>query len=155
MNKSPPELHIVQGTRGVNQGKPLPEKIKSRIPKAEWLDNPKAWDKDKFIEETAEYLYQVYGIGSAQDRHVLAMLADHISTYVLCAEAIRQKSLITAYNNGKTLGPNPYLAIRDRALPRIISLMNELGLTPRSRLNGNRDDATPLGDLLLGPQVKR
>jgi phage terminase small subunit len=137
-NKLPPELHLVHGTKGMNQGVTLPEKVKMRIPKPYWLDDPNTWSETRFIRETAEYLYNVYGIGSDQDSHVLGMLANQITTYVECQKVImaQRNAPIVEYNNGKTVGANPYIGLRDRALVRIISLMNELGLTPRSRLQG-------------------
>ena len=39
----------------------------------------------------------------------------------------------------------------DKTLGRIISVMNELGLTPRSRLNSRSIDSAELGDLMTGP----
>ena len=154
-NKLPPELHIVNGTKGVNQGTTLPEKVKMRIPKAYWLENPKDWNEDRFIKDTAEYLYNVYGIGSEQDSHVLAMLANQITTYIECQKQIlsQNNAPIITYNNGKTVGANPYINLRNNTLVRVISLMNELGLTPRSRLQGSTagSEESGLGALMAGP----
>ena len=133
-NKLPPELHIINGTKQRVETQTLPESIKERIPEAEWVSNPDNWSKTKFIEETSEFLFQVYGIGSAQDRHTLAMLADQIDTYVLCNKALAVEPLVIEYNGGKTFGPNPNFAIRKECLKSIIALMNELGLTPKGRL---------------------
>tara|TARA_R110000868_G_scaffold99595_1_gene274022 strand:+ start:36 stop:506 length:471 start_codon:yes stop_codon:yes gene_type:complete len=152
MNKLPPELHIVHGTKGKNQGVALPEKIKMRIPKAYWLSDSESWNEDKFIEETADYLFKVYGIGSEQDQHILAMLANQISIYIKCLHGINETGIITEYNNGKTLGPSPYISLMDKILQRIVTLMNELGLTPRGRLQKvSTDTQVDLGDLMAGP----
>lgn len=153
MNKKPPELHAIDGTKS-RAGKvaEMPTSIKQRIPKAYWVDNPDAWDRNRFIAETADFLFTVYGIGNAQDQHALAMLADQIELYVQCCKGIRNKGLITKYNEGKTLGPNPYISIRDKALKSCIQLMNELGLTPRSRLAaGKTEDDSPMAKFLQGP----
>jgi len=150
-NKLPPELHIVHGTQGKNMGTILPEKIKQRIPKAYWLTNPSAWNEDRFIEETAEYLYAVYGIGSEQDQHTLSFLATQITLYIQCLVNVKENGIVTEYNNGKTLGPSPYMALMDKLLQRIIVLMNELGLTPRGRLAKTSTDDSSLGDLMAGP----
>jgi len=153
MNKKPPELHLVDGTTP-RKGMPasLPDTLKKRIPKAEWVDNPEAWDKSKFIEETSEFLYDVYGIGNNQDKHTLAMLADHIDTYVQCTRAIKKGGIVTSFNNGQTIGPNPYLTVRNKTMTLIIQLMNELGLTPRSRLSaGKSEDESPVAQFLRGP----
>lgn len=153
MNKKPPELHIVDGTTP-RKGMPasLPDTIKKRIPKAEWVDDPLSWDKGKFIEETADFLFEVYGIGNDQDKHTLAMLADHIDTYVQCTRAIKKGGIITTFNNGQTVGPNPYLSVRNKTMTLIIQLMNELGLTPRSRLSAGKTEAdSPVAQFLKGP----
>lgn len=154
MNKKPPELHLIDGTtpRG-EKAVLLPTSIRRRIPKAEWMDNPDAWDKEKFIEETSAFLFEVYGIGNDQDKHVLSMLADHIDTYVHCTRSIRKNTLIINYNNGSTPGPNPLISIRNKTTTLIIQLMNELGLTPRSRLSaGKMEEDTPMAKLMRGPK---
>ena len=47
---------------------------------------------------------------------------------------------------------HPYIPIRDKALKSCIQLMNELGLTPRSRLAaGKVEDESPFGKFMQGP----
>jgi hypothetical protein len=150
-NKLPPELHIVHGTKGQNQGTSLPEKVRARIPKAYWLSNPSSWNEDRFIEETADYLFKVYGIGSEQDQHTLSFLATQITLYIQCLIKVKEEGIVTEYNNGKTLGASPYVTLMDKLLQRIIVLMNELGLTPRGRLQKTASDDTSLGDLMVSP----
>lgn len=151
-NKKPPELHIIDGTKGVNQGQLLPEKIKKRIPKADWLDNPESWDMDTFVRETSDFLYEVYGIGCDQDKHALAMLADTINNYVLCKKKIAESSMVLVTNGGKTAMPNPYVSIQQKCLRDIFMIMNEMGLTARSRLNANKmEDDSPVAKFLKGP----
>jgi P27 family predicted phage terminase small subunit len=153
-NRKPPELHLIDGTTSrKNKAAPLPQTVRRRIPKAEWLDNPDAWDKEKFINETADFLFEVYGIGSDQDKHVLAILADHIDTYVNATRSIRKNTLVVKFNNGSTPGPNPMISIRNKTTTLIIQLMNELGLTPRSRLASNKlEDDSPIAQLMRGPK---
>jgi hypothetical protein len=67
----PAEVHLIHGTKGEKMGTLLPESVKRRIPESEWMDNPEAWSKKRFYNETADYLFEVYGIGSDQERHVL------------------------------------------------------------------------------------
>lgn len=151
-NRKAPELHLIDGTTPSKPSVAIPDSIKKRIPKAEWLDNPQAWDKKKFIEETAEFLYSVYGIGNDQDKHTLAMLADHIELYIQCTEGIVRDGIITQFNNGVTIGPNPYIPIRNKTMTLILQLMNELGLTPRGRLSsGKIADESPVAHFLKGP----
>ena len=152
----PAEVHLIHGTKGEKMGTLLPESVKRRIPESEWMDNPEAWSKKRFYDETSEYLYDVYGIGSDQERHVLTMLTDQIDTYVDCNRHIAVEGLVTTFNDGKTIGPSPYVSIRKEALKQIILLMNELGLTPKSRLaKTNTAPTSIIGKLMLGPQVKR
>lgn len=153
MNKKPPELHIFDGTKSRrNNAASLPESIKSRVPAAEWMDNPDAWDKKKFIKETSDFLFEVYGIGCDQDKHTLTMLADHIETYVECQRGIKKKGIITVFNDGKTIGPNPFISVRQKTTTLIIQLCNELGLNPRNRLSsGKVEENSPVAQFLKGP----
>ena len=153
MNKLPVELHLVHGTKPEHSAMPLPESVKKRIPEAEWMSNPTRWNKATFVEETANYLYDVYGIGSVQDKHTLAMLADQIDMYVSCNIQLVGSDLVISTNDGKTLAPNPIISIRNNCLKLVIQLMNELGLTPRGRLNkteGNTDDNSAVSKFLRG-----
>ncbi len=153
MNKLPPELHIVKGSKGLNQGESLPDSIKARIPKADWLDDPESWDRNKFIIETSDFLFNVYGIGNDQDKHALAFLAEQIDTYLECKKSLAKTGIIARFNAGKTIGPNPYLTVRQNTLKTIIQLMNELGLTPRGRLNsGKVEENSPVSKFLRGPK---
>ena len=155
MNKLPVELHLVHGTKPEHSAMPLPESVKKRIPEAEWMSNPNCWNKATFVQETSDYLYDVYGIGSNQDKHTLAMLADQIDLYVSCNIQLAGSDLVISTNNGKTLAPNPIISIRNNSLKLVIQLMNELGLTPRGRLNkteGSIDDNSAVSKFLRGPK---
>lgn len=154
--KLPPELHIVRGTKGLNQGSVLPDNVKKRIPFAEWMESPDDWDEKRFVEETSDFLWDVYSIGSDQHRHLLQMLADQISIYVKCKKGIKQNGIVTTFNNGKTVGANPYVSVMKDALNKIIVLMNELGLTPKSQFdrNGSASDDS-YKNLLDGVKAKQ
>jgi phage terminase small subunit len=144
MNKKPPELHLIDGTRprgkSTQNTAVIADSIKKRIPEAEWLENPSAWNRKTFIAETSHYLHEVYGIGSEQEKHTLSMLADQIETYVTCVAGIAETGLVVEFNDGKTTGASPYVGIKNKAATLIIQLMNELGLTPRGRLSINKPD---------------
>jgi P27 family predicted phage terminase small subunit len=150
-NRLPAELHIVHGTKAEHKAKPLPEKIRQRVPKAEWLDDPTEWDRDAFIQETSEFLWDTYGIGSNQDKHILAALAMQLDIYVQCCQGIREGGIVVTFNGGVNTGPNPFITVGDKALARAIVLMNELGLTPKSRLATNKVEGGKYADLLAGP----
>jgi P27 family predicted phage terminase small subunit len=150
-NRLPPELHLVHGTKQSHNATPLPEKVRQRIPKATWIDDPSTWDRNKFISETADFLWDTYGIGSDQDKHILGALATQIDVYVKCWDGVQKGGVITKFNNGQTVGPNPFLTAGDKALSRAIVLMNELGLTPRGRLATNKQEGGKYSKLLSGP----
>lgn len=150
-NRLPPELHIVHGTKSEHKGKPLPEKVRQRVPKADWLDNPDAWDRNTFIQETSDFLWDTYGIGSNQDKHILAALAMQLDIYIKCCKGVQKGGIITQFNNGANIGPNPFLTAGDKALSRAIVLMGELGLTPKGRLATNKVEGGKYSKLLAGP----
>lgn len=157
MNKKPPELHLIDGTKPRGKSTQnlasIPETIKKRIPKAEWLDNPEAWDKDQFIKDTSDFLYEVYGIGNDQDKLTLAMLADHVETYVQCTIGIKKAGIVTKFNNGANVGASPFLLVRNKTTTLIIQLMNELGLTPRGRLSLTKpSEDNDVAKFLRGPK---
>ncbi len=152
-NKLPAEVHAVHGSRGMNAGILIPEKLKNRIPFAEWAKNPASFSKQRFVDETAQYLFDIYGIGTDQDRHTLTMLADQMQTYIDARSEQDKQPLVVEINNGKTLCANPYIGIANKAMENCIKLMNELGLTPKSRLAANKlEDSSPLADFLKGWQ---
>jgi P27 family predicted phage terminase small subunit len=153
-NRKPPEVHAKDGTRPKHKGTSLPTAVRDRVPVAEWLDNPDAWDKQTFIVETSAFLWDTYGIGSKMDRHVLAMLADQIDTYIECNRGLEGEDIVVSVNGGSSLGTHPLITIRDKTIVKIITLMNELGLTPRSRLTAKKEDGKPLAGFLKGPGNK-
>jgi phage terminase small subunit len=155
VNRKPIELHLLEGTKPAHDAVQLPDSVKSRVPVAEWMENPAAWNKVAFIKETSDFLWESYGIGSKQDRHTLAILADQIDLYIKCSLAIEAEGLVSENNGGKTVGANAHLSIRNKATTLIIQLMNELGLTPRGRLSGGKvESQTKVGKFLQGPIAK-
>lgn len=147
----PAELHIIQGTTGMRKAKVLPADIRDRVPEADWLEHPEKWNRNKFVKETSAFLWDVYAIGSDQDKHVLAALAAQLDIYVRCWKEIQKYDLVIEYNGGATMGANPYFTLGDKALSRAIVLMGELGLTPRSRLSSNKKEGGKFANLLAGP----
>ena len=154
MNKKPKELHLIHGTKAEHGAQILPKSVSQRIPLAEWMENPQAWNKKKFIEETAQFLFDVYAIGDNMNKHTLAMLADQMDIYITAGMQLVGEDLVLITNGGKTAAPNPLISIRNKATTLIIQLMNELGLTPRSRLSTNKsNDSSPIDDLLRGAKA--
>jgi P27 family predicted phage terminase small subunit len=107
--------------------------------------------KQSLLTKPPNFMFAVYGIGSEQDRHTLAMLADHIDTYIECNKYIAQQGLVVEFNEGKTIGANPYVTIRKQTLSLILQLMNEMGLTARSRFAKTKvEDDSPAAKFLRG-----
>jgi len=153
LRKLPREVHVVRGTlaRARNVSVALPEKVKERIPFAEWASDAQAFTRERFVAETSQYLHDIYGIGTAHDRHVLMLLADQMQVYIDARSRMDEYALVVGLNDGKTLAPNPCLAIANKAMDNIIKLMNELGLTPKSRLTASKvDEVSPYAELLKG-----
>jgi len=153
IHKLPREVHVVHGTKSkaMNIGVALPDKVKARIPFATYANDPQAFTRERFVKDTADYLFEVYGIGSEQDQHALLMLADQMQIYVHARALVDKHPLVIKINAGATPAPNPYIAIADRAMHNAISLMNELGLTPKSRLTASKvDEVSPYAELLKG-----
>lgn len=150
-NRLPAELHLVHGTHAGHKAQPLPEKIRARVPKATWIDDPESWDRTKFIEETSNFLWETYGIGSDQDKHILAALAAQIEIWVECWKGIKSEGVVIEQNGGFNRGTNPYVSIGDKALVRAVALMGELGLTPKGRLATGKQEGGKYSKLLNGP----
>jgi phage terminase small subunit len=60
------------------------------------------------------------------------MLAEVLETFVTCCKEIAANGLVVTHHNGVT-GKNHHVDIRDKAITKAVLLMNELGLTPKSR----------------------
>ena len=151
--KKPIELHKIEGSKSQGNVTTLeqPEQPK-RIPVAEWLDNPDAWDKKRFVQETSDYLFEIYGLSHAQNKHTVSILAEQMDIYIKCTAFINQEGFVVEFNNGETRGTNPYIAIRNKASELIVRLMGELGLTPKSSLVSKRSGTSKLTGLLKGPK---
>jgi P27 family predicted phage terminase small subunit len=108
------------------------EVVLQQIPLARWIKDPKTWDKYAFIEEASQYLWDAYGSSTEQDKHALAMLAEVLETFVTCCQEIAKNGLVVIHHNGVT-GKNHHVDIRDKSITKAVMLMNELGLTPKSR----------------------
>jgi P27 family predicted phage terminase small subunit len=148
----PSELRIVRTADKTDA--PI-QKIQARVPQADWLENPDAWDASRFIKETADFMYEIYGIDADQDKHLLAMLADQISIYVEAKKGIARDGIVAEFNGGKTMGASPYFAVMKESLNKIVTLMNELGLTPKGRMGKTTTNDNTYSDLMSGVKVKK
>ena len=128
--KTPIEVRKALNIRVKTQLAEIPAEIRCPIPIAEWAENPRAFSKAKFIEETMYFIDRVYGFEPYSYEYQVYFLACEMQVYCdAMAGFLEGGSEIIV--NGKQ---NPWLKIRDIATQNIIKLMRELGLTPASRL---------------------
>jgi len=142
--KLPANLHIIN-----SRPETLPEKVRAVLGTAAWLTDPKAWNRDEFLEQIDDAMYAAHGQGHPIDQHLIGLLISQIEIYIQCWQALQSEGLVCAFNAGQTPGKNPYLAIADKALGRTASLLGELGLSPKAR-----PPSRPSGkfaELLAGP----
>lgn len=115
---------------------------------ADWQVDIDSWDKKLFISELSSYLYQF--TNSYADKHSIALLAESIDIFIMCTKDIRLNGLVVTHSNGVT-GKNHHVEIRDKSLGRCLQLMNELGLTPKTRKAPPPKKDPKIEALLRGP----
>ena len=150
--KLPENLHIVRGRSDKPQKRnEVPEQVPD--PTSDWLEHPERWDRAAFISLAARYLREKNGGIDTADSHLLSMLASQIEIYVESILKLRADGLVMAFNGGVTVGPNPHMAIADRALYRSLQVMKELELSPKSRdgYRSVRQISPDIASLLNGP----
>ena len=130
--KSLEELHIFREQRQQTL-QPASLAEDPADPTAEWLEHPEKWERQFFITSVSRYLSQKNGSVDIADEHLLNMLASQIEIYVQSILKLRNDGLVITFNGGVTVGPNPCVAIADKALHRIVQVMKELEISPKAR----------------------
>ena len=126
--KLPANLHIIE-----KRPETLPEKVRAVLGAAPWLSDAGAWNRDEFLEQVNDAMDAAHGQGHPIDQHLIGLLISQIEVYVKCWQALQIEGLVTSFNQGQTPGKNPHLAIADKALGRVATLLAELGLNPKTR----------------------
>jgi phage terminase small subunit len=141
--KIPIEIRSSQNIRVRVKLTELPEKLRCRIPAAEWLEDAQSFDRGQFIAETINFIDSVYAIEPQCYETILLMLADAMQNYIDCDIGI-------AETGGLVIGDkiNPLVLMQFDLTKTIIKLMRELGLTPASRLPATPATAKTIYDLL-------
>ena len=141
--KTPIEIRNSQNIRVRVKLTELPEKLRCRIPAAEWLEDAQSFDRGQFIAETINFIDSVYAIEPQCYETILLMLADAMQNYIDCDIGI-------AETGGLVIGDkiNPLVLMQFDLTKTIIKLMRELGLTPASRLPATPATAKTIYDLL-------
>ena len=128
--KTPIEVRKALNIRVKTKLAEIPLDMMNPIPQSEWMDNPTAFNKCKYIEETMNFIDRVYGFELPSYQYQVYFLAEEMQTYCdAMAGFIDSGSELVV--NGKK---NPWLKVVDKATQNIIKLSRELGLTPASRL---------------------
>ena len=128
--QTPIEVRKALGIRIRTKLAEIPADMRMPIPKAEWADDPKLFNRKQFIEETSMFMEKVYGYEPASYQLLVMFLAEEMQTFMDATLGfIESGSEIVV--NGKQ---SPWLKVRDIATMNILRLNRELGLTPASRL---------------------
>ena len=130
-----------------------------KIPIANWLHDPDSFNKQHFYKETIEFLFAIYSNAADIDKHLVAMLADTLETYIECKKVLDKQGYVIEFNDGKTLGTNPIYKTMDNAVSSYISITNELQISLKARVkNGAKEPSENdevLKKLMRGPEVYR
>lgn len=101
---------------------------------SKWFINYSEWDKYKFCDEINDYMFNNVPESSESDRHLIAMLAESVATYIQCVIAIKEEGLVIHDQHGNIIGKSPYVKVMHTQLSLIIKIMRELKLLPKDRL---------------------
>ena len=130
-----------------------------KIPIANWLNDPDSFNKEQFYKETIEFLFAIYSNAADIDKHLVAMLADTLETYIECKKVLDKQGYVIEFNDGKTLGTNPLYKTMDNAVSSYISITNELQISLKARLKNGVKEPTEIDEtlkkLMRGPEVYR
>jgi P27 family predicted phage terminase small subunit len=141
-SKLPSNLNIIKESKISSSVEPDETAIST------WLDKPGSWNRENFLEKTQTYLFKKNGVLDMADIQLIGMLASQIEIYVTSVQELKSSGLVINFNNGVTMGPNPHMTIADKALNRIVQIMKELELSPKSR-SGYRSNYE------MSPELKR
>jgi phage terminase small subunit len=136
--KTPIEIRKSQNIRIRTKLAEIPESMRCRIPKAEWLDNPESFCRQQFIEETSTFINSVYGLEPDSYQTLLWMLSVEVQSYVDATIGFQE-------SGGKlVVGEkiNPWVLLKFDATKNILRLQKEMGLNPASRLTGSQVKVT-------------
>ena len=131
--KTPIEIRRSQNIRVRTNLAEIPDALRCKIPKAEWLDMPREFCRKRFIEETTAFIDAVYGAEPESYQTMLWMLSLEMQNY-MDAKIGFQESGGEIISNEKI---NPWILIKIDVTKNILRLQKELGLTPASRLSSD------------------
>jgi phage terminase small subunit len=128
--QTPIEVRKALGIRIRTRLAEIPADMRMPIPKAEWADDPKLFNREQFIKETSNFIDRVYGYEPSSYQLMVWLLAEEMQTFMDATLGFIESGS-ELLMNGKE---SPWLKVRNIAATNIIRLNRELGLTPASRL---------------------
>jgi len=128
--KTPLETRQALGIRVRTKLAEIPLDMRMRIPRAEWADDPKLFNRKQFIEETSNFIDRVYGYEPSSYQLMVWLLAEEMQSYMDATHGFIESGSELLINGKES----PWLKVRNIASANIIRLNRELGLTPASRL---------------------
>ena len=128
--KTPIETRQSLGIRIRTKLAEIPADMRKPIPQAEYADDPKLFNRERFIKETSNFIDRVYGYEPASYKLMVWLLAEEMQTFMDATHGFIESGS-ELLMNGKE---SPWLKVRNIAATNIIRLNRELGLTPASRL---------------------
>jgi hypothetical protein len=128
--KTPIEIRRSQNIRVRSKLAEIPDAMKCKILKAEWLDKPESFCRMQFIEETSNFIDAVYGIEPETYQHMVWILSMEMQSYIDALIGFRESGSQVVINHRE----NPWLQVKMISTKNIIRLLRYLGLTPASRL---------------------
>lgn len=111
-----------------------PDEVLQKLNVEDWDSNYENWDKVKFAESVGEYLAKYVPESHEFDRHLIAILAIEMDTYVKCYLALQEEGLVIEDSKGNVVGQSPYARMMLKQLGSIRRLRKELKLMPMDRL---------------------
>ena len=126
--KLPANLNLIE-----KRPETAPEKVRVMLGAAPWFSHPQSWNREEFLEQIDDALWAAHGQAHPIGRHLIRMLDTQVEIYVQYWLALQTEGLVYSFNSGQTPGKNPYLAIADKALGRVATLLGEIGLSPKAR----------------------
>lgn len=137
--KTPIEIRKSQNIRVRTKLVEIPDAMRCRIPKAEWLDKPEEFCRKRFIEETAAFIDSVYGVEPDSYQVLLLMLSLEMQNYMDATIGFQESGGQIVI--GEKI--NPWVLLKLHTTKKILRLQKELGLTPASRLTKSKAKVNP------------
>jgi len=140
--KTPLETRQALGIRVRTKLAEIPLDMRMRIPRAQWADDPKLFNRKQFVEETSNFIDRVYGYEPSSYQLMVWLLAEEMQSYVDAILGFIESGSELVINGKES----PWLKVRNMTSANILRLNRELGLTPASRLSATTTEK-PLVDI--------